>query len=148
MAYEIRQARVEDAEAIAALNVVLGYGLPTTEVPARLEAYGGDASRVFVAVHASGAVAGFLSFHATPLFHETGALGRITALAIEPGHQRRGVGRALVQAAEDFARECGCLRMEVTSGDRREADAHLFYAALGYASDCRRFLKRLEDKQS
>ena len=148
MAYEIRQAHAGDAEAIAGLIAVLGYGLKAGHVPARLKAYGGDSSRAFVALDKSGALVGFLSFHAITLFHEAGALGRITAMAIDPGHQRQGVGKALVQAAEEFARGRGCTRIEVTSGDHREADAHLFYAALGYASDCRRFLKRLEGNPS
>ncbi len=98
---------------------------------------------MWVAVCGDG-VAGFLSFHAIPLFHEPGRLGRITAMAIDPAFQRQGVGRALVAAAEVFAIQSGCQRMEVTSGDRREKDAHVFYRALGYDSDCRRFLKRVE----
>jgi GNAT superfamily N-acetyltransferase len=148
MAHQIRQAHAGDAAGIAHLIAVLGYGLAAQDVPARLEVYADDASKVFVAVHASGVIVGFLSFHAIPLFHEAGALGRITAMAIDPEHQRRGVGTALVRAAEEFARACGCVRIEVTSGDRREKDAHVFYASLGYASDCRRFLKRLEESQS
>jgi GNAT superfamily N-acetyltransferase len=148
MAYRVRQAHAGDAADIAHLISVLGYGLPAKEVPARLLAYTGDTNRVFVAVHESGALVGFLSFYAAPLFHEAGALGRISAMAIDPDHQRQGVGRALVHAAEAFAQECGCLRIEVTSGDHREADAHLFYGALGYVSDCRRFLKRLEHREA
>lgn len=148
MEHTVRQAHAGDAAGIAHLISVLGYGLKADEVPARLEAYANDASRVFVAEHHSGRIVGFLSFHASPLFHEPGALGRIMAMAIDPEHQRQGMGTALVQAAETFARTCGCLRIEVTSGDRREKDAHVFYGKLGYASDCRRFLKRLEETQS
>lgn len=148
MAHQIRQAHAGDAASIAHLIKVLGYGLAADEVPSRLEAYANDSSRVFVAVHDSGAIVGFLSFHASPLFHEPGALGRIMAMAIDPEYQRQGIGTALVQAAEAFARTYGCLRIEVTSGDSREKDAHVFYVKLGYASDCRRFLKRLDSKHS
>ena len=49
----------------------------------------------------------------------------------------------MVAAAEKIAADGGCLRMEVTSGDHREQDAHLFYQSLGYRTDCRRFLKDL-----
>lgn len=140
---EIRQARRGDEEALARLLGVLGYPTEAAAVPGSLIRYAGEHSRVWVAVCESG-VAGFLSFHAIPLFHEPGMLGRITAMAIDLAFQRRGVGRALVAAAEAFAIHCGCGRMEVTSGDRREKDAHVFYRALGYESDCRRFLKRME----
>lgn len=139
---EIRQAQDGDEEALARLLGVLGYPADAAMVTGSLKAYEGAHSRVWVAV-CEGGVVGFLSFHAIPLFHEPGSLGRITAMAIDPAFQRRGVGRALVAAAEAFAQECGCERMEVTSGDRREKDAHVFYRALGYESDCRRFLKRL-----
>lgn len=139
---EIREARGGDEEALARLLVVLGYPADAAMVQGSLKAYTGKHSRVWVAV-CEGGVVGFLSFHVIPLFHEPGSLGRITAMVIDPAFQRQGVGRALVAVAEAFAAECGCERMEVTSGDRREKDAHVFYRTLGYESDCRRFLKRL-----
>lgn len=142
MPLSIRTATAEDATAIAALIRILGYSLPSDEVPARLAEYSGQRSRVFLALSGE-SVVGFLSFHAMPMFHEAACLGRITAMAIDPKFHRQGIGRALVQAAEDFARECGCPRIEVTSGDHRAQDAHLFYQSQGYETDCRRFLKRL-----
>lgn len=141
MPFTIRTARPEDAPAIATLITILGYSLSPDQVPGRLAEYSGENNRVFVALTGE-AIIGFLSFHASPLFHETAKLGRITAMAIDPQFHRQGVGRALVQAAESFAIACGCSRIEVTSGDHREQDAHLFYQAQGYHSDCRRFLKR------
>ena len=52
-------------------------------------------------------------------------------LVVHAGHRRRGVGAALVRAAEDIARDWGCDRMEVTSR-RSRAEAPGFYPALGY----------------
>lgn len=142
MSVSIRIATPEDTGAVAALIRVLGYSLPSDQVPARLAEYSGPRSRAFIAIKEE-AVVGFLSFYATPMFHEAACLGRITAMAIDPEFHRQGIGRALVQAAEDFARQCGCSRIEVTSGDHRAQDAHLFYQSQGYETDCRRFLKRL-----
>jgi hypothetical protein len=51
-------------------------------------------------------------------------------MAIDPNHQRKGIGGCLVKAVENFGISIGCLRMEVTTGDRREHDAHRFYSAL------------------
>lgn len=144
MPHQIREARPEDAETIAQLIQVLGYELNSIQIADRFKAYRNDFSRVFVALDDASLV-GFLSFHAIPLFHETAMLGRITAMAINPSHQREGIGSSLVKAAEDFAISVGCSRMEVTSGDKREQDAHLFYIAQGYHSDCRRFLKRFSN---
>ncbi|GAB3453425.1 hypothetical protein GCM10027436_54060 [Actinophytocola sediminis] len=50
-------------------------------------------------------------------------------------------------AAEEFATSRGCLRMEVTSADRRQ-DAHEFYRRQGYldqAAGSSRFLRDLKD---
>lgn len=146
MQHQIREACPEDAETISRLIDVLGYDLSSIHVADRLAVYRDGISRVFVAHNDAGLV-GFLSFHAIPLFHEAAMLGRITAMAIDPSHHREGIGSSLVRAAEDFAISLGCSRMEVTSGDRREQDAHLFYTALDYRSDCRRFLKHLTNTE-
>lgn len=143
MHHQIREAQAGDAESIAQLIEVLGYGLDASQVSERIEAYGNESSRVFVALDKA-TVVGFLSFHAIPLFHQQAMLGRITAMAIDPQHFRQGIGRSMVQAAEDFAIRVGCSRIEALSGDHREGDAHLFYASQGYRSDCRRFQKHLE----
>lgn len=142
MPTQIREARYEDAEIISQLIGVLGYELKPMDVVERLLSYRGGCSRVFVASNDVGLV-GFLSFYSISMFHEASRLGRITAMAIDQLHHRQGVGSLSVAAAERFAISVGCSRIEVTSGDRREKDAHVFYQAQGYHSDCRRFLKRL-----
>jgi GNAT superfamily N-acetyltransferase len=138
----VRSARSCDALALSALIAQLGYILDAAAVSARLECYSDERSMVLIAERES-EIVGFLSFHAIPLFHENANLGRITAMAIREDCRRQGVGRLLVQAAEEHAIRLSCSRIEVTSGDHREHDAHLFYMAQGYSNDCRRFLKRL-----
>jgi ribosomal protein S18 acetylase RimI-like enzyme len=59
---------------------------------------------------------GFSTFRARPLLN-------IHDLAVLPQHRRKGVGRALLQAAEDYARRQGCCRvtlevLESNSGAR------------------------------
>lgn len=142
MQIQIRQATHGDEEVLARLLGVLGYPTDAAAIPQRIESCQGTHGRVWVAMD-EGRGVGFLSFQAIPLFHEPGMLGRITAMAVAPSHHRQGVGRALVAEAEAFAAWLGCASMEVTSSDRRAADAHVFYRTLGYAHDCRRFLKKL-----
>ncbi|WP_205631073.1 GNAT family N-acetyltransferase [Dyella thiooxydans] len=96
--------------------------------------------RVFVAEDGGGRVLGVASAHRLPLFHVSGYLIRITALAVCKAAQGTGVGRMLVQAVEAWAWGAGAIRIEVTSGDHRPA-AHAFYQAVGYAVDERRFVK-------
>jgi|SRR5207248_2258693 len=88
------------------------------------------------------ALAGLLGFHAIPLLHTAGRLGRITALVVHPRLRGMGVGRRLVDVAEQFARGINCERLEVTSGEQRH-DAHRFYTTLGFSPQSARFVKPL-----
>ena len=47
-------------------------------------------------------------------------------LAVSPDHRSQGVGKALLDAAKDWARQRGATHLELDSSDTR-ADAHRFY---------------------
>ena len=53
-------------------------------------------------------------------------------LAVHPDHRSQGVGRALLGAARDWARERGATHLELDSAEAR-ADAHRFYVREGAA---------------
>ncbi|EDX83491.1 acetyltransferase, GNAT family [Synechococcus sp. PCC 7335] len=72
--------------------------------------------------------------------HQSGSLGRITVFVVGLEFREHGVGTALLSSLEKWFKENNCLRIEVTSGDHREA-AHRFYEARGYIQDERRFIK-------
>ena len=63
-----------------------------------------------------------------------GHRGWVNYLAVSPGHQGRGVGRALMAEAETRLRALGCpkLNLQVRAGN---AAALGFYGALGYRRD-------------
>ena len=140
MKFMVRRAEAEDADAIAVCLAALGYATPAALVAEKLSTLGSSSDTVLVAEDPTTGIVGVVSVHLVPLFHAPGSLARLTALAVAPGHQRKGAGRALVAAAEAFAWPRDCRRVEVTSGDHRE-DAHTFYRALGYEMDERRFIK-------
>ncbi len=52
-------------------------------------------------------------------------------LSIDPGRQRSGMGRMLIQAAEERARERGCSHMDLQIVNLRE-ELPAFYRKLGY----------------
>jgi GNAT superfamily N-acetyltransferase len=47
-------------------------------------------------------------------------------LAVNPGERSRGIGKALLDGAKDWARERGASHLELDSSEAR-ADAHRFY---------------------
>jgi GNAT superfamily N-acetyltransferase len=142
--HNVRQAGIADAAEIAACLGALGYGTPASFVSERLGSFANSpVDAVFVAtISGHTSLLGVVSVHLLPLFHAPGLLGRITSLAVIDEARGKGVGKALVAAAEDWAWSKGAQRIEVTSGDRR-ADAHAFYHSVGYSLDERRFIKRV-----
>ena len=140
MKFTVRRAEAGAAAGIAVCLAALGYATPPALVAEKLSTLGGPSDTVLVVEDPTTGIVGVVSVHLVPLFHAAGNLARLTALAVVPRHQGKGVGRALVAAAEAFAWEHDCQRVEVTSGDHRE-NAHRFYHALGYEMDERRFIK-------
>src|SRR3954469_14096763 len=51
-------------------------------------------------------------------------------LAVDPAERSRGLGKGLLEAARDWARERGCSHLELDSGMDR-TDAHRFYRREG-----------------
>jgi GNAT superfamily N-acetyltransferase len=144
----IRLALPTDAAAVNELLHQLGYpqdGIATTAN--RIQAWCDDPSSAAYVADADGDVLGVVAVHVAPFFERAGTWGRIVALVVSDRARRQGVGGQLVTAAESFAASRGCVRMEITSADRR-ADAHEFYQRRGYliqAGRSSRFLRDLNE---
>jgi predicted N-acetyltransferase YhbS len=69
------------------------------------------------------------------IYVETGgARGYFGMLSVQPGRQRGGIGRQLIAAAEQRARQAGCTFMEISVIDLREELPPL-YGRFGYELD-------------
>ncbi len=138
----VRRARAGDAAGIAGVLAQLGYVLAAELVAARLADIDADARSAALVAEHDGRVVGLLTLHVVPVLHEPGGWCRITALVVDEAARRAGAGRALVSAAEAFARDASCARIEVTSALHR-AGAHEFYRGMGFEQVSEHFLKRL-----
>jgi GNAT superfamily N-acetyltransferase len=89
---------------------------------------------VFVAADGDGdGVVGVISIR--PALHFTGERdGYIGELAVAGHQSRRGTGRALIDAADAWARDHGLANLTLHTG-AFNADARAFYAALGFAEE-------------
>lgn len=137
----IRSAEISDAAKIAALLKQLGYVATATLVQNKIAMLASSPNDLVLVAEKDGCVAGIISLHTTELFHTDGRIGRITSLVIDSDQRGSGIGRLLVDAADQYFVSNGCVRAEVTSGDHRP-EAHAFYETQGYLPDERRFMKR------
>lgn len=142
----IRTATPDDAGELARLLTLLGH--PTTDAGIRAHwddwTAAGDAALVAAIGTATpgGALVGAVTLHTMRVLHRPRPVGRITALIVDASQRGRGVGRALVGAAEDVFRQAGCGLLEITSNDRL-TEAHAFYERLGYARTSIRLAKSI-----
>ncbi len=130
---EIREAEARDAEAVTRLLEGLGHPVDIGLVHQRILGFrDSDRDTVLVAVD-DGEPVGVLAMTVGPRFAGEGSWARIIALAVDPGSQRAGVGRQLVDEAERRATRAGSVVVQVSSGKRSERQAaHRFYPSLGY----------------
>ncbi|MGA9017549.1 MAG: GNAT family N-acetyltransferase [Candidatus Cybelea sp.] len=125
---EVRPARPDDAEPIAALMAQLGYDVPAPAVSARLERLG-ERRDVFVATDGE-RVVGWAALSIDEAFVE-GFGAFLEGLVVDEVARSRGVGRQLLDAVESRARERGCAEIRVQSNVLRER-AQSFYERNGY----------------
>jgi ribosomal protein S18 acetylase RimI-like enzyme len=138
----IRDARPEDAEALARLLGQLGYPAEVDDVARRVERMAkSDGDRLVVA-ELDSQVVGLAGVHVSLSVEYDDPAAKLSAIVVDERHRRRGIGEALVEAAVAEARARGCCLIFLTTAERR-ADAHAFYARLGFEETGRRFVKML-----
>lgn len=125
-----RRAAPEDAAAIATLSGQLGYPSTDAEVRARLaDVVEREDSAVFVTEEAGNVIAWIHVYGIHTL--ESDAHAEIAGLVVDEAHRNRGIGQALVGAAERWAIEAGYRDIRVRSNVVRER-THRFYEREGY----------------
>ena len=143
----IRRATTNDAADVAHLFATLGYPIQPDDVPSRMARLDAVTDEVLLAMEDTGRSVGLIALHVFPILHVAQPLAMITGLVVSPDARGRGIGRALVEAARNWAIERGCDRLMVTSAEHR-ADAHAFYTAVGMPCTGRRFAITLSQGQS
>jgi GNAT superfamily N-acetyltransferase len=139
MVFEVRAAEPGEEEAIVPLYEWL-FAPPGSRPTAWDERRAAVALRQAIDSHdccvlladADGALIGFLTAYQDLHSVRFGYRAWVEDFAVDPGHRSRGVGKALLDAAKDWARERGATHLELDSAEAR-ADAHRFYEREGAA---------------
>jgi ribosomal protein S18 acetylase RimI-like enzyme len=138
---KIREAKSSDAERLVELIREFGHEISEKQVRKNLSALK-KADEIPLVATLNKKVVGLCGVGRRVVIHRPAPLGRITAMIVAKEAQGEGIGRMLVEAAEDRMRKKGCQLVEVTSNDRRAA-AHAFYRHMGYKRTSIRFFKKL-----
>jgi GNAT superfamily N-acetyltransferase len=138
---KIREAKPGDSKVLAKLIKYLGHEIDEKGVRKNLSRLAKSGETPLVAT-LDKRVVGLVGMHRMVAVHRPAPVGRINVLVVAEEAQDHGIGRTLVEAAEQWCRKAGCKIVEVTSNDRRSA-AHAFYRHLGYERTSMRFMKKL-----
>jgi GNAT superfamily N-acetyltransferase len=138
---KLREAKPSDASRLAELIHELGHEISEKQVRKNLAALKKAGETPLVAT-LDKSVVGLIGVHRMVTVHRPAPVGRIPVLVVAREAQGLGLGRMLVDAAEQWCRKKGCQLVEVTSNDRR-AEAHAFYRHLGFERTSIRFFKKL-----
>jgi len=128
----VRPALASDAAAMADLTGQLGYDVDVRAVTRRLSRILARADRRVFAAESGGRVVGCLLAELVESLDSDPAVA-IGGLVVDAQHRGTGIGRALMQHAEAWAREQGCSMVRLRSSATRRA-AHRFYERLGYVN--------------
>jgi GNAT superfamily N-acetyltransferase len=153
---EFRAATVDDLPAILALLVDDALGrlredLGTQTNPRYLEAFAAierDPNQLLAVADQDGLVVGCLQLTFIPGLSRRGMWrGQIEAVRVAASPRGSGVGRAMMLWAIEHCRARGCGLVQLTT-DKRRADAHRFYAGLGFEASHEGMKLTLPDTRS
>ena len=130
-AVTVRPMGAGDLAQVAELSEQLGYPVSLEDLERRFSIIFPEKDHaLFVAETADGRIAGWTHVYATHLL-ESPSFAEIGGLVVRAGSRRIGAGRALVEAADRWARSQGLGSLRVRSNVLR-TEAHQFYPACGF----------------
>ena len=139
-----RIATPADAAAISSLLFEFSQeALSSEELGQRMEQARG-LETVFLG-ELDGGLAGLLVLRTAPTVASAQDWAEITELYVQPASRRRGVGKALVDAALAHARHHGCTEVHLLV-DPQNTPALSFYQAVGFHRDSWEMVQKLEGR--
>lgn len=121
--------QASDVDGVADLLTQLGYPTTGSNVAARFGRIDAEHNALLVAEE-SGTARAWIHVAVHP-YLESDETAEIVGLVVADGHRSRGIGKALVHAAESWAAAKGCRALRVRSRIVRER-AHAFYERAGF----------------
>ena len=140
----IREATATDYASLAQLMTDLGYPTTENEMKTRLSnIVSNEWYKTFIATMDE-RIIGMAGSHKALFYENNGSYIRIVALVTKAEHREQGVGKALLAAVENWAKELGTDTIVLNCGNREERKAaHAFYQHLGFVARSTGYVKKL-----
>lgn len=141
---EIREATLNDINKLTDLMEHLGY--PTTIENMETRFRNIEASPDYHTLLATydGKIVGMIGLVKGYYYEMDGSYVRIVALVVDSNYRSKGIGKKLINEAENWARTIGATGIGLNSGNRPERiKAHEFYRNQGYVEKSIGFVKSL-----
>ena len=127
----VRQAVITDAKDIYYINKTsLGYDYDLEKQKSKIEAVLNDSTQVIFVAETNNKVVGYIHLVNYDVIYADN-FKNCLGLAVDNDYKRNGIGSALLNQAEIWAKENGAVGIRLCSGVEREK-AHQFYQSQGY----------------
>ena len=127
----VRQAVISDAKDIYYINKTsLGYDYDLEKQKAKIQAVLNDSTQVIFVAETNNKVVGYIHLVNYDVIYADN-FKNCLGLAVDNDYKRNGIGSALLNQAEIWAKENGAAGIRLCSGVEREK-AHQFYQSQGY----------------
>ena len=127
----VRQAVISDAKDIYYINKTsLGYDYDLEKQKAKIQAVLNDSTQVIFVAETNNKVVGYIHLVNYDVIYADN-FKNCLGLAVDNDYKRNGIGSALLNQAEIWAKENGAVGIRLCSGVEREK-AHQFYQSQGY----------------
>lgn len=140
----IREAAPTDVFPLTELMNELGYDTTINEMKTRFENIQNHHDyKTFIATDGT-VILGMVGLSRHYSYEQNGIYVRVLALVTRSKFRQKGIGKKLMDVAENWARTIGASKILLNCGNREErAIAQLFYKKIGYQIKSSGFIKKL-----
>ncbi len=134
MDFQIRECKIEDVDAIYNLNnTEMGYEYSIEDTKDKLERLlKSDKDKIFVAT-VQNTVVGYVHANDYDVIYAP-HMKNIMGIAVSSEYKKYGIGKAMLEEIERWAKETGAFGIRLVSGSTR-IGAHEFYKRCGYIGE-------------
>jgi GNAT superfamily N-acetyltransferase len=141
----IRPVTLADTQAVKELfQELIGHQLSDGDVMNRINYVQNSPIDSLFVYELNNKIVGVLAFRIRENIEENSRFGEISVIVVKSESRKMGIGKELMEFAEQLAHQKGCIGTWLVSGFGREEQAHPFYKGLGYKTTGYRFVKHFE----